>query len=100
MPGPDHKASLEPDELKAMVTGIRQIEKAIGNGIKVPANSELGNLSIVRKSLVASKPIQKGEIFTKENIAVKRPGNGKNPMLYWEMLKQSADKNYMEDEVI
>ena len=100
MPGPDHKASLDPDELKAMVTGIRQIEKAIGKGIKVPADSELSNISIVRKSLVASKPIQKGEIISKDNIAIKRPGNGKSPMSYWETPGKSVDKNYLEDEVI
>ena len=100
LPGPDHKASLEPNELKNMVDGIRQIELALGNGIKIPGKKELANSVVVRKSIVAAGQIAKGEAFSKENLAVKRPGNGISPMRYWEMLGKTADRDYAEDEVI
>lgn len=100
LPGPDHKASLEPDELKAMVDGIRQIEQAIGNGIKIPGSKEQSNIVIVRKSIIAACRIKKGEIFTRDNLAVKRPGNGISPMKYWQMLGQRAERDYEEDELI
>lgn len=100
MEGPDHKASLEPDELFAMVKAIRNIEKALGNGIKKPRQSELKNMPIARKSIVAAKPIKKGEIFTSENITVKRPGSGISPMRWDEILGTIATKDYKEDELI
>lgn len=100
LPGPDHKASLEPDELKAMIAAIRQVEAALGNGVKIPSRSEWKNRSIARKSLVAAKPIQKGELFSEENIAIKRPGTGATPMSYWDILGMKASKNYQRDEVI
>ena len=100
MKGPDHKASLEPNELMAMVTGIRNIEKALGNGIKKPSKSEKKNIDIVRKSIVAIKPIKKGEIFSEENIGVKRPGTGISPMKWYEVIGKTAKKDFEIDEWI
>ncbi|WP_395947035.1 N-acetylneuraminate synthase [Caedibacter taeniospiralis] len=100
MEGPDHKASLEPHELKAMVSSIRNIEKALGNGVKKPSPSELPNMSIARKSIIALKSIAKGEKFTEENIGIKRPGNGMSPMYWDEVIGTSAQKDYQEDELI
>jgi N,N'-diacetyllegionaminate synthase len=100
MKGPDHKASLEPDELKAMVSAIRNIEMALGSGIKKPSKSERPNMEIARKSIVASQPIHKGETFSEENLAVKRPGNGISPMRWDEILGQKAQRDYAEDELI
>jgi len=98
--GPDHKASLEPDELKAMVRSIRNIEKALGNGIKKPSKSELKNKPIARKSIVASKKIKKRELFTEENLTVKRPGTGISPMLWDEVIGKRAVKDFEVDEII
>ncbi len=100
MKGPDHKASLEPAGLKAMVEAIRNVEKMLGDGVKGPSPSELKNMPIVRKSIIAAKDITKGEIFTDENIAVKRPGIGINPMEWDEVVGQVAKNNFKEDEVI
>jgi len=100
LPGPDHKASLEPDELKAMVAAIRNIELALGSGIKRPSPSEQKNIPIARKSIVANRRIQKGEIFTQENIAAKRPGSGISPMQWEQIIGRSAKKNFNEDELI
>jgi N,N'-diacetyllegionaminate synthase len=100
MEGPDHRASLAPDELKAMVTAIRNIEKALGNGIKKPSPSELKNKPIARKSIVAARNIQKGESFTEENLTVKRPGTGIGPMRWDEILGRKASRNFNEDEII
>lgn len=100
MEGPDHKASLEPDELIAMVHAIRNIEKALGDGIKRPSPSELKNIPIARKSIVASRPIAKGERLSEENITIKRPGSGISPMRYDEIIGTIASKNYDEDEAI
>lgn len=100
MKGPDHKASLEPDELIAMVSSIRNIEKALGDGIKRPSPSELKNIPIARKSIVASRAIAKGERLSEENITIKRPGNGISPMRYDEIIGTVASKNYDEDEAI
>lgn len=100
MEGPDHKASLEPDELKAMVQAMRNIEIALGNGIKKPSSSELKNKPIARKSIVAARNIRKGESFTKENLTVKRPGNGISPMRWNEVVGQRATKSYTKDELI
>lgn len=100
MEGPDHKASLEPDKLVAMVKAIRNIEKALGSGIKKPSPSETKNMSIARKSIVASRPIQKGEMLNSHNMTIKRPGNGINPMQWDEILGSVAFKDYQKDELI
>lgn len=100
MEGPDHKASLEPDELKQMVDGIRNTEKALGNGIKTASPSEKKNIQIARKSIVARRNIEKGEILTEENLAVKRPGNGISPMRWYEVIGTKAIRDFSEDEMI
>lgn len=100
MDGPDHKASLEPDELKQMVDGIRKTEKALGNGIKTASPSEKKNIQIARKSIVARRNIEKGEILTEENLAVKRPGNGISPMRWYEVIGTKAIRDFSEDEMI
>lgn len=100
MEGPDHKASLEPTELEAMVKAIRNIEKAIGDGIKKPSKSELKNKPIARKSLIAIKKIGKGDLFTEENIGIKRPGNGISPMRWDEVIEGKASKNFEIDDLI
>lgn len=100
MDGPDHKASLEPNELKAMVRSIRNIESALGSSIKKPSPSELKNKSIGRKSIVANCGIVKGEVFSEKNITIKRPGTGKSPMLWDQVLGQVAQKDYKKDELI
>lgn len=100
MEGPDHKASLEPDELKAMVQSIRNIEKAMGDGVKRPSPSELKNRPIARKSIVAKKTIKKGELFSEENLTVKRPGTGISPMQWDAYIGKYADKKYQPDDLI
>jgi N,N'-diacetyllegionaminate synthase len=100
MDGPDHKASLEPSELIEMVQKIRNVELALGSDIKKPSKSEKANIPIVRKSIVAKTTIQKGEIFTEQNITVKRPANGISPMKWDEVIGTIAIKNYKEDELI
>ena len=100
MEGPDHKASLEPDELKAMVKAIRNIELALGSSVKKPSKSEIPNMQIARKSIVAKIGIKKGEILSEENIAIKRPGSGINPMRWDEIVGTVATKDYKEDELI
>ncbi|MBR3579710.1 MAG: N-acetylneuraminate synthase [Lachnospiraceae bacterium] len=100
MEGPDHKASLEPQELKQMVCSIRNIEKAIGTGDKTPSASEKKNITIARKSIVAKKEIKAGEVFTVENITVKRPGTGISPMRWNEVLGTKAVRDFNEDEKI
>lgn len=100
MEGPDHRASLEPDELKAMVSAIRHIEAGLGDGIKRRTASETKNVSVVRRSIVAKKAIKRGEIITEENITVKRPGTGINPMKWYEVLGKVADVDYVEDQII
>ncbi len=100
MEGPDHKASLEPQELKEMVLRIRNIEKALGNGKKEPSKSEFKNLGVARKSIVADRKIKKGEIFTEDNITCKRPGNGISPMKWEEVIGKIAVKDFDEDEMI
>ena len=100
MEGPDHKASLEPDELKAMVTAIRHIESALGTGEKEPAECEKKNIAIARKSIVAKRAIKKGELLTEENLTVKRPGDGISPMKWDEVVGTTAQKDYAEDEKI
>lgn len=100
MNGPDHKASLEPGELKAMVSAIRNIQQALGDGIKRPSPSELKNISIARKSIVAIRSIKKGELFCIENLGVKRPGHGISPMRWDELIGQSAWRDFEVDEQI
>ena len=100
MDGPDHKASLEPDELTQMVSAIRHIEKAVGTGKKEPTDSEKGNKAIARKSIVAACKISKGEAFSENNITTKRPGNGISPMKWYEVLGKTAPKDFDEDELI
>jgi len=100
MEGPDHRASLEPHELQTMVSAIRNIEKAMGNGIKKPSPSELKNKPISRKSIVAAIPIMKGEVLTEENLTVKRPGTGISPMHWDEVLGKNASKDFGTDELI
>ena len=100
MEGPDHKASLEPDELKAMVSAIRNIEQAIGTGVKTASASEKKNIGVVRKSIVAACSIKKGDAFTEENLTVKRPGTGISPMRWEEVIGKRATRDYEEDELI
>lgn len=100
MEGPDHRASLEPDELKAMVKAIRNIERALGNGIKKPSPSELKNKAIARKSIVAAKDIKRGDIFTEDNITTKRPGTGINPMEWNNIIGKVSKRDFKADELI
>lgn len=100
MEGPDHSASIEPDELKAMVSAIRNVEKAIGTGEKRPVESEKKNIVVARKSIVANRSLKKGEIFTEENLTVKRPGNGISPMNWFEVIGKQAIRDFEEDELI
>jgi N-acetylneuraminate synthase len=98
LPGPDHKASLEPEELKKMIEAIRQVEVALGYSYKIPAPSEVKNKAVARKSLVASQAIKQGEPFTEENLTAKRPGNGLSPMSYWKYIGKIAQRDYEPDE--
>jgi N,N'-diacetyllegionaminate synthase len=100
LPGPDHKASLDPVELKKMVYSIRLIEKSLGNGRKEPSQSEIRNKSVARKSIVAKKLIKKGDKFTRNNIAIKRPGNGISPMKIDDVLGRKAFRTFTTDEMI
>ena len=100
MEGPDHKASLEPEELKAMVSAIRNIEKALGRNEKILSPSEEVNINIVRKSIVANQNIKKGDLLTDKNIAAKRPGGGISPMQWDEVIGTTASKDYNADELI
>ncbi len=100
MEGPDHKASLEPEELKSMVTAIRNIEKALGTSEKVVSSSEGKNIVIARKSIVAATNIEKGEIYTEDNLTVKRPGSGISPMLWDSVIGQKAKKTYQPEDLI
>lgn len=100
MEGPDHRASLEPHELKSMIEGIRNVEKAMGSEVKVPSPSEVKNKNIARKSIVARRQISKGEVFTEYNLAVKRPGDGISPMKWFEVLGKVSIRDFEEDELI
>jgi N,N'-diacetyllegionaminate synthase len=100
LPGPDHKASLEPDELKSMVGAIRNVEKSLGSGVKKPSPSEVKNIPIARKSIVAALPIRSGDIFSEVNITCKRPGTGISPMKWDRILGKKADRDYDRDELI
>lgn len=100
LPGPDHVASLEPDELKAMVTAIRNIEKSLGSGIKTISESERKNIAIARKSIIAARNIKAGEILSEDNLTVKRPGCGISPMRWDEVIGTVAKRDFEEDELI
>ena len=100
MEGPDHRASLEPDQFAVMVKGIRAVEQALGDGIKRPMPSEIPNISIARKSIVAAQKINAGELFSSDNITVKRPGTGISPMYWDELIDRPATRSYVPDEPI
>lgn len=100
MEGPDHKASLEPEELKAMVQGICRVSEALGSGTKMPSKSEAKNMIIARKSIVASRTIKSGDTFSVDNLTIKRPGTGISPMRWDEVIGQVAQKNYQSDDLI
>ena len=100
MLGPDHSSSLEPDELKAMVNAIRNIEKAMGDGVKRPSPSEKENMPIARKSIIAATNIKKGELLSEKNLTVKRPGTGISPMNWDKVIGTAANKDYEEDNLI
>jgi sialic acid synthase SpsE len=100
LPGPDHQASLEPIELKAMVDAIRNIEVALGDGIKRPSASEMKNIHIARKSLVAIRSIRAGESFSADNVGTKRPGTGISPMLWDDVIGRKATRDFIQDELI
>ena len=100
MPGPDHKASLDPKELKNLVTSVRNIELALGSGVKKPSPSEAANIGIARKSIIASRDIKRGELFNHNNLTVKRPGMGISPMKWDDLLGKIAKKDFCQDELI
>lgn len=100
LPGPDHHASLEPDELRQLVSQIREVELALGVGIKHPTSSEWKNREVARKSLVAGRAIKVREIFTEDNLTCKRPGVGVSPFKYWQVLGHPASRDYVEDEAL
>lgn len=100
MEGPDHKASLNPLELQQMVVAIRNIEQAIGNGLKEPSSSEMANKGVARKSIVASRSIKQGEVFSEDNLTTKRPGTGISPMKWYEVIGKVAPRDFSEDEII
>ena len=100
LPGPDHKASLEPQELKEMVSAIRKVEQLMGNGVNGPTLSEIKNRQVVRKSVVASELIKVGDQFTEQNLTIKRPGTGRSPMEYWDILESESRESLKVDEMI
>ncbi|MNX97895.1 N,N'-diacetyllegionaminic acid synthase [compost metagenome] len=100
LPGPDHRASLEPQELAAMIKAVRNVERALGHGRKIATPAEQKNRTIVRKSLVAARSIRQGDVLTSENLGVKRPGSGISPLHYWEWLGKIADRDYPQDSLV
>jgi N-acetylneuraminate synthase len=100
MPGPDHAASLEPPEFARLVQGIRTIELALGHATKFPAADELANRAVARRSLVVTRPVASGELFTPEMLAAKRPGTGRSPLEYWSVIGQRASRDYLADEAV
>ena len=100
LPGPDHKASLEPGELTAMIAGVRAVEEALGDGVKGPRPSEMKNMDIARKSLVALRPLRAGEPFGTDTLGAKRPGSGVSPMDYWDWLGRPAPRDFAADETL
>ncbi len=100
LPGPDHKASLEPDELARLVASVRKVEAALGGGVKDVADAERPNIEVARKSIVAARAIAEGELFSEDNITVKRPGNGISPMRWFDVLGSRAPRSFEADELI
>lgn len=100
LPGPDHRASLEPGELAAMIEAIRDVDRALGDGQKIPAPEELANRSVARRSLVVTKPVRRGERFSVQNLGVKRPGDGIPPMEFWSYIDRIATRDYEPDEAL
>jgi N-acetylneuraminate synthase len=100
LPGPDHRASIEPDELAAMIASIRDVELALGDGRKVPAAEEVANRSVARRSLVVTSPVRSGERFSEANLSVKRPGGGIPPIEYWAYLGKKANRDYAANEAL
>ena len=100
MQGPDHKASIEPDELASLVKAIRHVDQALGRENKEPTPSEIKNRAVARKSIVAARDIKKGEIFREENLTTKRPGDGISPMKWYEVLGSTAVRDFKRDELI
>ncbi|MCW5632647.1 MAG: N-acetylneuraminate synthase [Rubrivivax sp.] len=100
LPGPDHAASLEPQELRQLVAGVRRVETALGSPVKAASEAELGNLATARRSIVAARPIRRGEAFTLDDLAFKRPGEGRSPLDTWALLGQAAKRDYRADEAI
>lgn len=98
--GPDHRASLEPEDLRAMVRAIRQVEESLGSARKLPTPSEAKNVTVARKSIVAAREISRGELFCEENLSFKRPGTGLSPLHYWELIGRKAGRDFVKDEVI
>jgi N,N'-diacetyllegionaminate synthase len=100
MQGPDHKASIEPDELKSLVRGIREIEVSLGRAVKIASTCEVRNKAIARKSIIAKKEILTGDVFTEKNLMIKRPGTGLSPNQYYEVLGRKAVDNFKPDQLI
>lgn len=100
LPGPDHQASLEPEELQAMIRSIRRVQAALGSGLKIPTPSELKNKDTMRKSLATTRTIRKGERFSEDNLTSKRPGNGICPLYYWDWIGKEAERDFQPDEII
>ena len=100
LPGPDHAASLEPKELTALIADIRALERGLGTGVKEPQSCELENIDVARRSLVARRAIRRGEEFSEENLAAKRPTGGVSPMRYWDLIGTDASRDYGTDEAI
>lgn len=100
LPGPDHRASIEPHEMAAMITAIRDVEAALGDGRKVPAPEEIPNRAVARRSLVALRAVRAGERFTEDNLGLKRPGNGVPPIEYWSYLGKTAGRDYAANEAL
>jgi sialic acid synthase SpsE len=98
--GPDHAASLEPADFKRMVSAIRNIESAIGDGIKTPKDSEVRNIPVARKSIVAARPLQAGDIIGPADITAKRPGSGRSPLEYWSLIGTAAPRSYGTDDQV
>ena len=96
--GPDHRASLEPEELSLMVRQIREVEQAMGDGIKRPTISERANIRVIRRSLVAARPIRKGEFFTERNLTAKRPGGGISPLFIWDLAGRVSRRDFRPDQ--
>jgi N-acetylneuraminate synthase len=100
MTGPDHRASIEPEDLKKLVGAVREVERALGTGVKAPMAGEFSTRAVARRSLVAGTAIRAGDVFSAENLLVKRPGTGVAPILYWEYLGRIATRDYTQDELI